>query len=228
MRYSLIALFSLLFFACNSSANDSKEIKQENELEQREENVAAIINQEKGLATAYFASGCFWCVEAIYQSVEGVIDAVSGYAGGEKENPSYEEVSRGETDHAEAVKVIYDPKKVDFKTLVVVFFGSHDPTTLNRQGPDRGTQYRSIAFYSNEEEKAIIEEYINKLEKENTFSSSIVSEVKQIRTFYDAEDYHQEYESNHPENPYVQSVSIPRLRAFQAKFPELLKESEKH
>lgn len=191
--------------------------------------VEAKVEQEaeqdrSGLKTAYFASGCFWCVEAVFQSVKGVSDAVSGYAGGTEKDPTYEEVSAGRTSHAEAVKVYYDPMKVDFKTLVKVFFGSHDPTTLNRQGPDRGTQYRSIAFYKDENERKIIEEYIDSLSQAGVYPDPIVTEVKEFTTFYKAEEYHQEYERNHPENPYVQSVSIPRLKKFQAKFPELLKE----
>ncbi|MEQ8624295.1 MAG: peptide-methionine (S)-S-oxide reductase MsrA [Vicingaceae bacterium] len=180
--------------------------------------------QKDGLKTAYFASGCFWCVEAVFQSVKGVKDAVSGYSGGSEANPTYEQVSRGATSHAEAVKVIYDPSKVDFEALVKVFFGSHDPTTLNRQGPDRGPQYRSIAFYKNENEKQAIENYIADLEGNNTYSAPIVTEVKEFDEFWKAEDYHQEYENKHPENPYVQSVSIPRLKRFQAKYPDLLKE----
>lgn len=176
-------------------------------------------------SVAYFASGCFWCVEAVFQSVKGVKDAVSGYAGGEKANPTYEEVSRGLTKHAEAVKVIYDSSLVDYPTLIKVFFGSHDPTTLNRQGPDRGAQYRSIAFYANQIEKELIEKYIKQLTEEEVFNASIVTEVKKIDKFWRAEEYHQEYEQNHPENPYVQSVSIPRLKRFQAKFPELLKDN---
>ena len=180
--------------------------------------------QDQNLATAYFASGCFWCVEAIFQSVKGVKDAVSGYSGGEVENPTYRQVSSGSLKHAEAVKVIYDPQQVDFKTLVKVFFGSHDPTTPNRQGPDRGPQYRSIAFYETAKEKETIEQYIQELKENKTFSAPIVTEVLQFEKFWDAEDYHQEYERLHPENPYVQNVSIPRLKRFQAKFPDLLKE----
>lgn len=181
--------------------------------------------QEKGFKTAYFASGCFWCVEAIFQSVMGVEDAISGYSGGDIKNPTYEQVSRAETKHAEAVKVIYDPSLVDFETLVKVFFGSHDPTTLNRQGPDRGPQYRSVAFYENEEERMIIEDYIKALQEANTFSAPIVTEVKAFKTFWDAEEYHQEFENLHPNHPYIQSVSIPRLKAFQEKYPDLLKAS---
>lgn len=183
----------------------------------------AEVIQNESLETAYFASGCFWCVEAIFQSVKGVKDAISGYSGGKVKNPTYRQISSGQLEHAEAVKVIYDPKEVDFATLVKVFFGSHDPTTPNRQGPDRGPQYRSVAFYETADEKKIIEDYIKLLEDKKMFSAPIVTEVKKFDVFWDAEDYHQEYESNHPENPYVQSVSIPRLRAFQAKFPELLK-----
>lgn len=181
--------------------------------------------QEEGLKTAYFASGCFWCVEAVFQSVKGVKDAVSGYSGGDIKNPTYEQVSSGRTKHAEAVAVKYDPTQIDFKTLVKVFFGSHDPTSLNQQGPDRGPQYRSIAFYTNAKEKEIIEAYMKELEEKKAFSNPIVTEVVAFEKFWPAEDYHQEYERLHPENSYVQSVSIPRLNRFKAKFPELLKES---
>ena len=175
------------------------------------------------LVSAYFAGGCFWCVEAVFQSVKGVKDAVSGYSGGEKKNPTYEQISSGSLKHAEAVKVIYDPKQIDFKTLVLVFFDSHDPTTLNRQGPDRGPQYRSIAFYENDIEKKIIEDYIKSLEESKSYSAPIVTEVKEFDVFWEAEEYHQEYENLHPDNPYVQNVSIPRLKKFQKKHPELLK-----
>lgn len=177
------------------------------------------------LHTAYFASGCFWCVEAVFESVEGVAEAVSGYSGGEESNPTYHQVSAGQTGHAEAVKVYYDSTVVDFPTLVKVFFGSHDPTTLNRQGPDRGTQYRSIAFYDNWAEKEIIEDYIEQLESSGEYDpGAIVTEVSKFVRFWEAEEYHQDYERRNPNNPYVRSVSIPRLRRFQAKYPELLKE----
>lgn len=173
--------------------------------------------------TAYFASGCFWCVEAIFESVEGVQEAVSGYAGGLEKDPTYEEVGRGRTTHAETVQVLYDPKTVTFETLVKVFFGSHDPTTPNRQGPDRGTQYRSIAFYQNKGEMKIINDYIAKLEEQKVYSAPIVTEVRPYINFYKAEAYHQDYEKNHPNNPYIKNVSVPRLKEFQKKFPELLK-----
>lgn len=174
---------------------------------------------------AYFASGCFWCVEAIFESVEGVSEAVSGYAGGFTKNPTYQSIGTGETGHAEAVAVYYDPEKVSFKTLVDVFFGSHDPTTKNGQYPDFGSQYRSIAFYSTNEEKVIIETTINKLNKE-IYNNKIVTEVTKHSKFYEAEEYHQNYEKRNPYNSYVRNVSIPRLKRFQKKFPQLLKKSQ--
>ena len=175
--------------------------------------------------TAYFASGCFWCVEAIFESVKGVKEVYSGYSGGIKKNPTYKEVAYGLTRHAEAVEVFYDPKVISFTQLVQVFFGSHDPTTLNRQGPDRGAQYRSIAFYKNENEKRIIENYIAALTAEDIYQGrSIVTEVEKFDVFYKAEDYHQDYERNNPNNSYIQNVSIPRLNRFKKNFGSLLKE----
>lgn len=173
--------------------------------------------------TAYFASGCFWCVEAIFESVRGVKEAVSGYAGGTEENPTYEQVSYGRTTHAEAVAVYYDPKVVSFIELVQVFFGSHDPTTLNQQGPDRGTQYRSIAFYKNAEEKNIIEAYKTALEESKVYGRPIVTEIIPYTTFWKAEEYHQDYERKHPNNSYITNVSIPRLNRFKKNFPDYLK-----
>lgn len=173
--------------------------------------------------TAYFASGCFWCVEAVFESVRGVQEAVSGYAGGTTKNPNYQQIGTGRTGHAETVQVFYDPKLVDFKTLVEVFFGSHDPTTPNRQGPDYGTQYRSIAFYQNEDEKTIIKNYIEQLTADKAYPKPIVTEVSPFEKFYVAEDYHQDYEKRNPNHPYVQAVSIPRINRFKARFPELLK-----
>ena len=179
----------------------------------------------QGMEKAYFASGCFWCVEAIFESVEGVQEAHSGYSGGKTKNPTYNQIGYGNTGHAEAVEVIYDPKVVSFKTLVEVFFGSHDPTTLNRQGPDRGTQYRSVAFYQNDTEKNAIESHIVKLIEEEVYSNKIVTEVTPLVKFYYAEEYHQDYEKINPENSYIRNVSIPRLNRFKAKYPHLLKKA---
>ncbi len=176
----------------------------------------------EGAQVAYFASGCFWCVEAVFESVEGVHEAVSGYSGGNTKNPTYEEICRGQSGHAETVKVYYDSSIVSYQTLVDVFFNSHDPTTLNRQGPDAGTQYRSAIFYQTDTEKKIAKSTIKSLLASKTFSN-ITTEVSKLDIFYDAEDYHQDYERNNPNQPYVRSVSIPRLNEFKAKMPEVLK-----
>ncbi|MEE1962878.1 peptide-methionine (S)-S-oxide reductase MsrA [Allomuricauda taeanensis] len=180
-------------------------------------------DQLKGYETAYFASGCFWCVEAIFESVKGVKEVYSGYSGGTEKNPTYKEVSYGRTTHAEAVEVYYDPKIISFAQLVQVFFGSHDPTSLNRQGPDRGAQYRSIAFYKDEAQKKIITDYIAQLEAENIYGRPIVTEVKKFDKFYRAEEYHQDYEKRNPNNTYIQNVSVPRLNRFKENFKSYLK-----
>ena len=171
---------------------------------------------------AYFASGCFWCVESIYESLKGVIEVESGYSGGSVKNPTYYQVLTEKTGHAEAIKVTYNPQIISFKDLVKVFFASHDPTTLNRQGPDVGTHYRSIAFFQNDNEKNIIESEIKKL-LDNNIYKKIVTEVKKFFSFYIAEDYHQDYKKKNPNNPYIWRVSIPRINNFKNKFPELLK-----
>jgi len=174
--------------------------------------------------TAYFASGCFWCVEAIFESVKGVKEVVSGYSGGSENNPTYEQVAYGKTRHAEAVEVYYNPSEISFLALVQVFFGSHDPTSLNRQGPDSGAQYRSIAFYKNEDQKKMIEDYINLLKSEGVYDRPIVTEITAFEKFWKAEEYHQDFERKNPNNSYVRAVSIPRLNRFKENFKEYLKE----
>jgi peptide-methionine (S)-S-oxide reductase len=221
LNYLLLVLTVLSVTSCQS-----KEKKQPNLQIAAKQTEQPIHHQDlSAYETAYFASGCFWCVEAIFESVKGVAEVVSGYAGGPEENPTYEQVSYGRTGHAEAVEVYYDPEVISFLELVQVFFGSHDPTTLNRQGPDRGRQYRSIAFYKNEEERKIIRSYIDALEESKIYDLPIVTEITPFTKFYKAEDYHQDYERKHPENPYIQSVSIPRLKRFKTNFPEYLKEN---
>jgi len=167
---------------------------------------------------AYFAEGCFWHAEIVFQSLLGVRDAVSGFSGGSTRSPSYEEVCTGSTGHAETVKVLYDPSKISFKTLVEAFFASFDPTQLNRQGNDVGTQYRSIIFYRNAEEKKIIDDEIAMLNANHKFSGKIVTEVKPFSNFYAAEDYHQEYIKNNPNQGYVRNVSIPDYIEFRKTF----------
>jgi len=174
------------------------------------------------LKKAYFASGCFWCVEAIYESVTGVEEVINGYSGGHTQKPTYESSNTGRTGHAEAVKVIYDPEKISFATLVDIYFGSQNPTQVNGQGPDRGSQYRSIIFYQNESQKKTILEQKEALAIQ--LNSKIAAEVMQFEQFWIAENYHQNYERLHPENSYIQGVSIPRLNKFKRKFPLLLKD----
>ncbi|MBP9161167.1 MAG: peptide-methionine (S)-S-oxide reductase MsrA [Flavobacteriales bacterium] len=175
------------------------------------------------LNKAYFAEGCFWCAEEVFESVRGVHEVISGYSGGTEKKPTYEDVGSGKTGHAEAIEVYYDPEVVSFETLVNVFFASQDPTTLNRQGPDAGTQYRSIAFYSNKDEKEQIENTIKTLNASGQYDAPIVTQVVPFEKFWPAEKYHQDYVKQNPENPYVQSVSQPRFERFKAKMPEVLK-----
>lgn len=220
MKYLALLLFAALF-GC-STAQEKNE--SQTNLIQRENEVnnsgnKAIKNKE--FKQAYFASGCFWCVEAIFQSVRGVEDAISGYSGGDASTANYGAVSSGRTKHAEFVKIIYNPAIIDYNTLLTVFFDSHEYWTLNRQGPDVGTQYRSAIYFETEEEKELIDDYIKKLKE--SAKPNVTTEVKGLEAFYEAEDYHQEYEHNNPNNSYVKAISIPRLNKFKAKHPELLK-----
>lgn len=174
--------------------------------------------QSKNEAVATFAEGCFWHTEIVFQSLKGVRDAVSGYAGGTTTDPNYEKVSEGNTGHAESVNVYYDPSKISYQTLVQAFFASQDPTQVNRQGPDEGTQYRSIAFYRTPEEKKITETEIARLNASGKYRSKVATQVMPFTKFYKAEDYHQEYIANHPENGYVQRVNIPDYLRFRKEF----------
>lgn len=176
---------------------------------------------QDGLAKAYFASGCFWCVEAVYESVNGVTEVINGYAGGYTENPTYQLSNTGRTGHAEAVEVLYDPTIVSFSTLLEVYFGSQDVTQIDGQGPDNGSQYRSIIFYQNQDQKDEIINKIKQLTKE--LNVNIAAEVYPFLKFWKGEDYHQNYERLHPNNSYIRNISIPRLRKFQRKFKDLLK-----
>ena len=216
---NIIPILALtLLFSCQNSAQTEKEQE-------------AVINSEpievpinNGKARAYFASGCFWCVEAIYESVKGVDESISGYSGGHTQNPTYRSSNTGRTGHAEAVEIIYDPKVMSFKTLVDVYFASQNVTQVNGQGNDRGSQYRSIIFYQNDEQKEIILKKKAALGK--MLGVKIAAEVYPFQKFWVAEDYHQDYEKLHPNNDYIKNVSIPRLKHFKAEFPkELLKQN---
>ncbi len=175
------------------------------------------------LDTATFASGCFWCVEAIFEGMKGVKEAISGYSGGNTKNPTYEQVCSHTTGHTETVQVFYDPKMVPYETLLTVYFGSMDPTQVNGQGGDRGDSYRSVIFYKTETERAAAEKFKKELGGSGKYSAPIAVIIQPLDVFYLAEGYHQNYERNHPENPYVQAVSIPRLKRMERAFPQLLK-----
>jgi peptide-methionine (S)-S-oxide reductase len=212
-----IFLFLSLVFSVGCLSSEVDTSGDQNEM-------AELPTDTEGLDVATFAGGCFWCTEAVYERIEGVKYVISGYSGGQEKNPTYKEVSYGKTTHAEAIQIYYDPKVVTYETLVTVFFkGAHDPTQVDRQGPDRGRQYRSVAFYRNSKEKEIIEKEISKIEESGYYSEPIATEVVPFEVFYPAEKYHQDYYPDNMSNPYVRNVSKPKVEAFEAKFPELLK-----
>jgi peptide-methionine (S)-S-oxide reductase len=177
---------------------------------------------KSGEQTAVIAGGCFWGIQAVFQHVKGVVSATSGYSGGEAKTAEYEVVSTGETGHAESVKIAYDPSQVTYGELLRVFFSvAHDPTELNRQGPDDGTQYRSVIFYGNDEQKKIAEAYIAQLDKAKVFSHPIVTQVVPLKAFYPAEAYHQNYATLHPNQPYIMFNDAPKVAHLRQEFPDL-------
>lgn len=204
-----LLLFSIVFVSC---------------AEKRERPVSLSQEEKTGLAQATFAGGCFWCTEAIFEGVKGVKDVVSGYSGGDVENPTYREVVSGKTGHAEAIMIYFDPEIVSYDTLLTIFFAVHDPTTLNRQGPDVGTQYRSMILYHDKAQQKAAEEHVAKLEKSGKFANPIVTQIVHFEKFYEAEDYHQDYCSLNPGDPYVRKVSNPIFEKFKDEFKDKLKE----
>lgn len=184
--------------------------------------VDSSIASGKSEQTAVVAGGCFWGIQAVFQHVKGVISATSGYSGGPEKTAQYEFVSTGETGHAESVRITYDPSKITYGQILRVFFSvAHDPTQLNRQGPDEGTQYRSSIFYGNDEQKRIAEAYIAQLEQAKIFPRPIVTQVVPLRTFYPAESYHQDYAAHHPDNPYIVYNDAPKVVHLREQFPDL-------
>ncbi len=175
---------------------------------------------------ATLAGGCFWCLEAVFDEVRGVISVESGYAGGHVENPSYKAVCTGMTGHAEVVRVTFDADVVSYKDLLHVFFGIHDPTTLNRQGADVGTQYRSAIFFHDDEQKEIAQEVIRELETQGIFGKPIVTTLEKMEAFYMAEDYHQEYFANNPRQPYCMAVVAPKVAKFRKHYIDMLKKEQ--
>ncbi len=184
--------------------------------------VDAALATAKSEQTAVISGGCFWGIQAVFQHVKGVISATSGYSGGAANTAQYERVSDGDTGHAESVKIVYDPSQITYGELLRVFFSvAHDPTQLNRQGPDTGTQYRSSIFYSNDEQKRIAEAYIAQLDKGRVFPRPIVTQVVPLKAFYPAEAYHQDYAARHPDNPYIIYNDAPKVAHLQQQFPDL-------
>lgn len=218
MKFFLSTVIAVFLFTSCAQTQGSKSSKKDQVTKKQGFKIFEGTKQKASAneTVATFAEGCFWHTEIVFQSLEGVRDAVSGYAGGDNSNPDYENIGH----HAESVNVYYDPSKISFETLVKAFFASHDPTQLNRQGNDEGPQYRSIAFYRNDDEKKIIDAEIKKLSESEKYSSKIVTEVKPLTKFYPAEDYHQEYIIHHPDNPYVRNVSIRDYENFRQEFRE--------
>lgn len=175
---------------------------------------------------AVFGGGCFWCTEAVFKMLRGVISVAPGYAGGHTENPTYEDVSSGTTGHVEVIRIVYDPSKIAFKDLMTVFFGSHDPTTIDRQGNDIGTQYRSVIFYTTPKQRKEAENFIKELNDSNTAGAPIITPVEPLEKFYDAEDYHKDYYTRNSGVAYCQVVINPKLEKVQEKFADLLKDGE--
>jgi peptide-methionine (S)-S-oxide reductase len=174
-------------------------------------------------AVAVFANGCFWCTEAVFSSLKGVISVVSGYAGGALKDPTYEQVSAGGTGHAEAIKIQYDPSIISYDDLLAVFFNTHDPTTLNRQGNDVGTQYRSAIFYADDEQRRAAQTLLKELDDVSAYDRPIVTELKPLGEFYPAEEYHRDYYRTHADQPYCELVIAPKLEKLRKQFEKLLK-----
>lgn len=179
--------------------------------------------EESKKDTATFGAGCFWCVETIFQNVKGVSSVKSGYSGGTTKNPTYKEVCSGTTNHAEVCQIIYDPKIISFEDLLEVFWQTHDPTTINRQGADVGTQYRSVIFYHNQNQKDLAEKYKSKLNQQKVFNTPVVTEITPFTKFYEAEDYHQDYYELNKNQPYCQMVIRPKLEKIKKVFEDKLK-----
>lgn len=214
--FSIVAAIGCGLASSSGKATDLKDIAP----------VVSETNTEpaKGTQVAVFAGGCFWGVEAVFEHVKGVIDVKSGYSGGDRSTAEYETVSEGTTGHAESVRVVFDPAKVSYVQLLSVFFSvAHDPTELNRQGPDVGTQYRSAIFYANDEQKQLALQYIDTINKSKVFDKPVVTQVVPLVKFYEAEEYHQDYLRLHPNEPYIVINDKPKIAALKEKFPDLYK-----
>lgn len=225
-----VTFVAAIFFigACGQSTNSTSNknnMGTENKTNSHDEHIATdqTAKNEKGIDTATFGAGCFWCVEAVFQRLEGVMSVKSGYSGGVVKNPSYKEVCNGTTGHAEVAQITYDKSKISFDELLQVFWKTHDPTTMNRQGNDVGTQYRSAIFYHNEEQKTVAEKYKKALNDEKAYPSPVITEIKPFTAFYPAEDYHQNYYNQNGSQGYCQYVIQPKVEKFEKVFKDKLK-----
>lgn len=219
MKIQVLFLLGFLLIAIPASCQSPNEQNKKIEAKAQKELTPVQVETKDGLKRAYFASGCFWCVEAIYESLKGVEEAHAGYSGGTTKNPTY----RNHGDHAETIEVLYDPEILSYANLLTVYFDSQNSTQINGQGPDRGSAYRSIVFYQNKEEKSTID-YQIQLRNQSLGNGEVAAQVLPFQKFWIAEDYHQDYEKNNPNSSYIQNVSIPRLNKFKEKHPDLLKE----
>jgi peptide-methionine (S)-S-oxide reductase len=217
LRIGFLCLITLagLSASCKNKDKDMSEIKP---MENQKEVKTGVQTD-----TATFGAGCFWCVEAVSENLKGVKTVTSGYSGGHVENPDYALVCSGTTGHAEVIQVVYDPNVISYPDLLEAFWSSHDPTTLNRQGADVGTQYRSVIFYHNDEQRKLAEEYKAQLDKSGAFARPIVTQIVPFKKFYKAENYHQQYYDNNKEAPYCQYVIRPKLEKFRQKFGDKMK-----
>lgn len=210
----LLSIASLLLVV--SCSNTERDVMNQKTADQ-------MMNANTTYDSATFGAGCFWCVEAVFQQLKGVVSVSSGYSGGKIKNPTYKEVCTGLTGHAEVCRIVFDPQIITYKELLEAFWASHDPTTLNRQGADVGTQYRSVVFYHNIEQKELAEKYKQRLNEENAFGKPVVTEISELKDYYKAEDYHQNYYNENGDAPYCSFVIAPKLEKFRKAFAEKLK-----
>ncbi len=217
MKKLLILIFIIQLLIPTSFLTAGCRLTEQEEITDKEMEI------DEGTEIAVFGGGCFWSIEAIYSQLKGVIDAEAGYAGGFKENPTYDEICMTDTGHAEVVKITFDPNIISYSKLLEIFFYVHDPTTLNRQGNDAGEQYRSIILYTSTEQEITAKEFINGLEEDEVYSDPIVTKVEPLDKYYSAEDYHQEYYKNNSTEPYCEVIISPKIEKFQDKFADLLK-----
>ena len=222
-RFLLFIVMALSVSACQAQAPTGVSAGQQRTGGTQELAQSGLPKKYSHLGKAYFAGGCFWCIEAVFERVRGVEAVYSGYSGGQLPNPTYQEVGQGGTGHAESVVVFYDTTVLSYQQLLVFFFASHDPTTLNRQGPDVGAEYRSAIFYLNDSQQQTAQAYIGQLNGSGKFLSPIVTELSEAGPFYLAEDYHQDYYPQHPGNPYVQRITRPKVEKFEREFASWLK-----